>query len=219
MDRQLTRADLPMSSGHLEVATALRPHPGSRVCGDAAMAAPNRHGALLAVVDGLGHGDGAAEAAEAAVATIRQQVDGGLDEVFQTCHVALRRTRGCVMALAAVSALRPELSWAGVGNVEAAVWAPFGRLRVRLGSRPGIVGYGSATTRAEVIGYGAGDLLVIATDGIALLEALPAAARVADIAAAILEEGVRGDDDALVLVARRHSGAAPAPAAPVEAGG
>ncbi len=209
-----------MSSGHLEIATALRPHPGSLVCGDAAMAAPNRDGVLLAVVDGLGHGDGAAEAAETAVATLRGQVDGGLDEVLQTCHLALRRTRGCVMALAAVSGLRPELAWAGVGNVEAAVWAPFGRLRVRLGSRPGIVGYGSPTTHAEVIGYEAGDLLVIATDGVelAVLESLPAARSAAEIAAAILETSGRGDDDALVLVARRHAGVAPPPAAP-EVGG
>ena len=50
----------------LERGVAALTHAGERRSGDVAVFAPSQRGGLVAVIDGLGHGDGAADAAEAA---------------------------------------------------------------------------------------------------------------------------------------------------------
>jgi len=210
---------MPLAS--LEIATATRPHPGMTVCGDAALLSATRRGALVAVVDGLGHGDGAALAASMAIDTLQHGIDHPVDQLLVLCHRALQRTQGCVMAVATIASATPELVWAGIGNVEAAVWGPFGLVRARLGSRPGIVGYRVEPARPESVVYGTGDLLIVATDGIrhSGLDGVTSGEPVATIATTILERGARDDDDALVLVARRRTEAAGAASGTEEVGG
>ena len=64
---------------------------------------PERTVAL--VVDGLGHGWGAAEAAQEAVAIFRKRVRSGPGEILCYMHDALRKTRG---AVAAIAEIRPK---------------------------------------------------------------------------------------------------------------
>lgn len=199
--------EIKVGDGLLEVATASRPHPSSTVSGDASLALPTRSGALLAVVDGLGHGAGAHHAAELALTAVREQADCDLESIVDACQVAVRKSRGCVIGLVALAADAEMVQWVGVGNVEGAIWRSDGGRR-RLIGRPGIVGMGRQSVRIENLAFAPGDVLALATDGINPdgLDTPSVRGAVAETAAGILADHARADDDALVLVARRARG-------------
>ncbi|MGA8014939.1 MAG: SpoIIE family protein phosphatase [Candidatus Dormiibacterota bacterium] len=188
----------------LDVATASRAHPDSTVSGDASLAVPTRSGALLAVIDGLGHGEDAAQAANLAIATVRDWADRDLESIVDACEVAVRKSRGCVMGLVALAQEAEVLKWVGVGNVEGVIWGSDGG-HCRLVGRPGIIGMGRQRVHIASVSFAPGDVLALATDGIAPagLDAANVRGGVAEIAADILAHHARSDDDALVLVARR----------------
>ncbi len=199
--------------GPIEWAAKSRPRPGENVCGDRLLAVDvNGTGALIAVLDGLGHGAEAAEAAKCGVEVLRSAPDEPLDTLIQRCHRALSGTRGVAMTLAHIDFRSDKLSWVGVGNVTADLVAkrPAG-VEVRSSARlaGGIVGYRipEALTPQEVP-IRPGDLLVIASDGIAEnhLDDIDFSATSLAIAEQILRGHAKDNDDALVLAAR-HRGA------------
>ncbi|HSE98776.1 MAG TPA: ATP-binding protein [Blastocatellia bacterium] len=73
---------------------------------------------LLAVIDGLGHGPGAMEASRAAVLTIEEHAQAGVETIVRRTHEALRSTRGAVMGLAAIYSRTGEVEYTGVGNTD-----------------------------------------------------------------------------------------------------
>lgn len=191
-----------------EYAVASRALAGERRCGDAALVCATAAGALVAVVDGLGHGDEAARAADVAINTLRRQADLPLAALFQRCHEALQPTRGAAIALAALETSSQSLCWSGVGNIEGLLLSADGKHY--LTNRGGVVGYHLPAVPASELPIGAGDLLILATDGIAeafTLDDIPSGS--ADrIARAILDRHGKATDDALVLVLRWHGPAA-----------
>src|SRR5689334_3735657 len=93
--------------------------PGEERSGDLAVFVPTTAGALTCVIDGLGHGPEAAEAAEICAATIREHAEASARELLNACHAALTDTRGAVMTAAWFDLDQSTLAWAGVGNVDA----------------------------------------------------------------------------------------------------
>jgi phosphoserine phosphatase RsbX len=175
--------------------------------GDVHVVAAFPHGALVAVLDGLGHGPEAAAAARAAVSILEAHAGESVVALVERCHEALRKTRGAVMNLASFDARDSSMTWTGVGNVEAFL------LRADRAARPareaivprgGIVGYHLPTVRASVLSVSAGDTLIMATDGIRseFSGGLDALGSPQEIAESILSRYARGSDDALVVVAR-----------------
>ena len=131
--------------GPIEWAAKSRPRPGENVCGDRLLAVDvNGTGALIGVLDGLGHGAEAAEAANCGVEVLRNARSEPLDVLVQRCHRALSGTRGAAMTLARIDFRTDTLSWVGIGNVAADLVAkhPAG-VEVRSSARlaGGIVGY------------------------------------------------------------------------------
>src|SRR5206468_4024731 len=63
------------------------------------------HGALLATMDGLGHGEEAAAAANRAVRFLQAADSESLISLLKRCHERLRSTRGVVISLAAFNAV------------------------------------------------------------------------------------------------------------------
>jgi hypothetical protein len=190
----------------LEWAWAGRPLPGEDVSGDLALARPVAGGALLAVIDGLGHGAEAAEVAARAREVVAAHAGAPLDELLATAHAALHRTRGVTASLATVSCAG-VLTWVGVGNVESHVLRPeAGGLRREASAvlYGGVVGYRLPPVRVTVVELVPGDLVVMATDGITrdFPDQVPGTGTVARIAATVLERCASPGDDALVAVAR-----------------
>ena len=197
--------------GPIEWAAKARPRPGESVCGDRMIAVDvDGTAALIGVLDGLGHGAEAAEAASCGVDVLRAARAEPLDVLVQRCHRALSGTRGVAMTLARIDFRTDTLSWAGIGNVAADLVAkhPAG-VEVRSSARlaGGIVGYRipEALTPQQVP-IRPGDLLVITSDGIVEdhLDDIDFAASSLAIADQILRRHAKDSDDALVLAARHR---------------
>ncbi len=101
----------------LQIAGIAVPYPGERVCGDAWGTHVTSDRAVAMLVDGLGHGWGAAEAANEAIATFRQRAHLAPAEILDYTHDALRKTRGAVAAIAELRSKEQVVVFAGVGNI------------------------------------------------------------------------------------------------------
>ena len=178
--------------------------------GDQHVVAPFEGGALVAVIDGLGHGPEAALAARTAATVLRSGAGQPLRMLLDACHEALRRTRGAVMSLASFDARASTMSWSGVGNVEALLLRAGGAGREALTLRGGVVGYQLPSPREGKLPVAPGDTLVMATDGIksGFVVGLDVEGTPQEVADRIFGRHARGSDDALVVVAR-YRGAAP----------
>jgi negative regulator of sigma-B (phosphoserine phosphatase) len=189
----------------LERGVAGLAHEGERRSGDVAVFAPSSRGGLVAVIDGLGHGDAAADAAEAAAEVIKAYADDPPQRLLERCHEELRRTRGAVMTLAWFDLGARTMEWTGVGNVEARLMraAADGRFDspVVLG---GVVGYNLPQVRLSTVGIEPGDTVALATDGVAADYSVSLARGVAaqELAERVLERHGKGTDDALAVVVR-----------------
>jgi phosphoserine phosphatase RsbX len=180
---------------------------GQRESGDLHLVQPVQDGVLIAVVDGLGHGEEAAAAARLAVSTLERYAEEPPLSLLQRCHVALKGSRGVVMSLARFDAPHGTMTWLGVGNVEGVLhhvdWSERSG-RASLITRGGIVGSEVPVVQAAVIPVNAGDVLVFATDGIAsgFLSDVSAREEPQRLADQLLARYGKGTDDALVLVAK-----------------
>jgi hypothetical protein len=195
----------------LDWGVAARPIAGQAVSGDLHLVRPFDSGVLLAVIDGVGHGDAATSAARQAVAILEQHVADSVIVLVQLCHRALLRTRGVVMSLASISTKEATVTWLGVGNVEGRLLRFVPSLSHPTESvllRSGMVGYQLPSLTATVLPLAAGDLLVFATDGVrtGFDAGIDRTKSPQSIAEAILREYFKGNDDALVLVARYLGG-------------
>ncbi|MFG1933317.1 SpoIIE family protein phosphatase [Mycobacterium sp. NPDC048908] len=197
--------------GPIEWATARRPLPGEKVCGDYPIAVDVAGGAaLFGVADGLGHGAAAETAAVRAEAVVSRCRTEPLDVLLQLCHRNLTDTRGATITLARIDYELGTLSWIGIGNVTADLVAKHpGGARIRASAllAGGIVGYRIPDALAtHQVAISPGDLLVIATDGILEdhIQGIDFAAPATAIAEHILDAYSRESDDALVLAARHR---------------
>jgi negative regulator of sigma-B (phosphoserine phosphatase) len=175
--------------------------------GDLHVVAEFTRGALVGVIDGLGHGTEAACAARAAARVLEAFAGEPLAALLERCHEALHGTRGAVMSLASFDAAGSRMTWAGVGNVEGILLrasAQAGRRHEALTLRGGIVGYRLPRPHECTIPVFHGDTLILATDGIhaGFGEIASATDTPRETAESILARYSRGSDDALVLVAR-----------------
>ncbi len=192
----------------LEWGVARQTAPGESVTGDAHLLLPHQRGLLLAVIDGSGHGPEAAHAAAWAVATLRGMPECSVLEQLNRCHAALARTRGVVMTLADFNRHDQTLTLCGVGNVEAVLFraetAADNATSESALLRGGVVGAQLPAPYAAVVPVHAGDVLVMATDGVRTDFSRNTALHNPPQRAAdqLLRQHARGTDDALVLVAR-----------------
>jgi len=180
---------------------------GERFSGDLEVVHIDDSGALLAVLDGIGHGAEAFQAAEVARTVIEAHTREPVAALFERCHEALRHTRGAVMSIASIDAAAGVMSWLGVGNVRAILYQSdsSGQTSHReLLLRPGIVGAQLPPLLVEQVALRGRDTLVFATDGIrsTFADRRTAASVPEALARHIMANYRTGTDDALVLVAR-----------------
>ena len=191
----------------VEYGLAKHAHGGEGESGDMHLVCCNQNGVLIAVIDGIGHGEEAAEVAGIAAALLRSSVDEPVISLVELCHEKLKATRGVVMSLAFVSPEQKMMTWIGVGNVQGVLVRADnkkGNPQESLLLRAGVVGSKLPFLQASVLPVSQEDTLVFATDGIqsdfsAGLNAMENPQRAAD---RILNKFRSNNDDALVLVAR-----------------
>lgn len=186
----------------LEFGAATRPKRGATVSGDRYFVHTGNGSALLAVIDGLGGGTAAAQAADRALAAIEAHHERPLEQIMQAAHQACLGTRGAVIGLLRLDLQQHSGCFVGVGNIGIQIVS---QEAVRPISRNGIVGYRLPTLLAQPISYQPGDLFILFSDGISNRVALhpgqhllPAQA----LAEAIMAEFGKDSDDVTVVVAR-----------------
>jgi hypothetical protein len=181
--------------------------PGQGESGDHHLVCCNQNAILIAAIDGIGHGEEAANAAKAATLILRAGVDEPVISLVEQCHEKLRWTRGVVLSLASIDMAHGMMTWLGVGNVQGVLMragAINGTVQEMLLLRGGVIGSQLPPLQATVLPIAKGDTVLFATDGVRSdfaenLTALENPQRAAD---RILRQFQNGNDDALVLVAR-----------------
>ncbi|HYK11332.1 MAG TPA: SpoIIE family protein phosphatase [Gemmatimonadales bacterium] len=191
----------------LEWGVAARPLPGEHESGDHFLVKTIDGGAAIAVVDGLGHGADAAAAARRAVATVEAAARDPIPILFRRCHDALVGTRGVVMSVAVIDSKHSQITWAGVGNVDAWLLRPHaagGKVRTSLVPRGGVLGRGVPPLAPVTLALDPGDLLMFATDGIreGFVESVSLQDAPQRSASRIMATHGKGTDDALILVVK-----------------
>ena len=147
------------------LAALTRAMTGETACGDAWASRVDAGQTSLLLVDGLGHGELAAAAANRAVRAFETEL-GDLPpaRALQRLDEALRGTRGAAAAIVRIDAAATTLTFAGIGNI--AAWIDDGERRRSLVSAPGIVGSFRRMTREVQVPLTAGALVVLHSDGL-----------------------------------------------------
>jgi anti-sigma regulatory factor (Ser/Thr protein kinase) len=189
----------------IQVGVVSEPIRGEEVCGDGWYARDSPSGALLMVVDGLGHGPFASEAAREAERVAASSEETSLKGILTDVNDALKKTRGAAGAVARIDLERGLLTFAGIGNVCAAIVSKgVGR---GLTSHNGTLGHTMERIQEFTYPWSPESILVMHSDGLVSrweLERYPGVwNKPASVIAALLHRDfVRGRDDVTVLVAK-----------------
>jgi anti-sigma regulatory factor (Ser/Thr protein kinase) len=183
--------------------------PGEQACGDRWAVTARRAGMTVAVVDGLGHGPLAAEAAELAVQAFQRHAAARPRAVLAAMHVGLHGTRGAAAAVVELDDERALLTFVGVGNIAGVVVA--GGATRGMVSHNGIVGQIMANLQEFTYPWPPGALVVLHSDGITArwkLDAYPDLEHhhPSLIAAILYRDFSRGRDDTTVVVLKGPPG-------------
>ncbi len=194
--------------GKSAVAIVGRALAGETASGDDATFVRSDDAVIAGLIDGVGHGEAAQEAANAAAAELRARAADPIDETLGAIDHALEGGRGAVMAIARVDHVTRVLEHAGAGNITARLVHRDGTV-VHLAGVSRSLGLRQRARRLLVDRSDASDLLalVMYTDGLSSRIDLAAARdllREPPLIAAhqLLLRHARPDDDATVLVLR-----------------
>jgi anti-sigma regulatory factor (Ser/Thr protein kinase) len=186
-----------------------RPCPGMRANGDAYVVRfAGQDETLAVVIDGLGHGEGAQEAARVAQDHIERNAHLELEVLFERLHAMMRRTRGAVIGAARIEAAKGTVRFLGVGNIDATILQN-GKF-VSLVSLNGIVGHCMRTLRSFSHEWTPGCCLVMCSDGVRNawrqeLAREQLAGHPETLSETILAQYARSTDDATAVAVRQKS--------------
>jgi anti-sigma regulatory factor (Ser/Thr protein kinase) len=137
---------------------------GETVCGDAYLILPGKSRSLYMIADGLGHGPGAQEAAEEAVAVTKRYSVETPVEILTRAHDALKKTRGAAMSVAIVDHERMAITYGGIGNISAALITGTGSRS--LVSQNGTLGASFSRAQEFIYPYESNSSLLMFSDGL-----------------------------------------------------
>jgi len=157
------------------------------------------------VVDGLGHGAGAADAADMAVRHFAPQPSRTPGVHLAILHEALRSTRGAAAAVACIDRRSRTVTFAGVGNVTGAIVTPAASRQ--LVSMSGTLGHVAHRIREFTYAWSDDAVLVMHSDGLSGrwdLERYPGLiGRHPSLVAGVLFRDYHRDRDDVTVVAAR----------------
>jgi anti-sigma regulatory factor (Ser/Thr protein kinase) len=203
---QLWAQPLPKESprARLELGVICLPKPGEAMNGDSwAMRWQAGHNFIL-IVDGLGHGPGAATAAHEAVRVFQNASIVDPAVLLEKMHQALHSTRGAVVALAAITPGN-QATFVGVGNIAGTVLTE-DRVQHTI-SHNGTVGHTIHRIQPFAYPWTTQSLLILHSDGLGTRWNLNAYPGLRErhpslIAGVLYRDFKRGTDDVTVLVVK-----------------
>ena len=114
-------ADSGQEVAGLNIAMAKRSYQGNPHCGDGYASWEHDGIITLCIIDGLGHGVRAEEAAQAAERYVGAHLAEPLSEIFSGCDADIRHSRGVVMGIAVVDENQGTITYREVGNTSARI--------------------------------------------------------------------------------------------------
>ena len=189
----------------LQIAGMAIPYPGERVCGDGWSCHSQPERTITLLVDGLGHGWEASEAAKEAIETFRRRVELPPGQILHYLHEALRKTRGAVAAIAEIRPKENSLVFAGVGNISCSLFSK--DASQSFVSHNGTLGGRTSKIQEFRAAWPADAVLVLHSDGLQAKWDLTSYAGLASrhpaiIGGALLRDFRRQRDDASVVVVK-----------------
>ena len=202
------KPDKHVKKAIFEIGVVSEPISGESECGDGWGTRTFPNGTAVMVVDGLGHGILAAEAAREAERVLARSQHTAPHNIIEDIHDALKKTRGAAGALARIDLQERRLYFSGIGNVSASIIGP-GSSR-GLASHNGTLGHYIQRVQEFTLPWNENSVLVMHSDGLTSrwdLQGYPGIlTKHASVIAAILHRDFsRGRDDATVLVAKAAS--------------
>ena len=181
------------------------PLPGESVSGDAWCSSVSNDRSVHLVVDGLGHGQMASEAAVEAVRIFKSCCNLGPELILKEIHAGLTKTRGAAVSVAEVLPHKGVLNYSGAGNIAAAIYT--GGNTKSLVSMNGTVGHAVQKFQQFSHSWERNSLLIMHSDGIQTRWNVEqysglGSRHPALIAAVLYRDFRRERDDATVLVVR-----------------
>jgi serine/threonine protein phosphatase PrpC len=191
---------IPLQLGAVSVAVR-----GESVCGDGWALKSTADTQFILVVDGLGHGPYASEAAREAERVLAETNSNSPAAILRDCHDALKKTRGAAGAVAAVSKEKGIVSFAGVGNISATLAS--GTARRGMASYNGTLGHQLHKLQEFNFPWNDDSVLIMHSDGVGTKWELNHYPGIINrhsslIAAVLYRDFNRERDDATVLVAK-----------------
>jgi anti-sigma regulatory factor (Ser/Thr protein kinase) len=186
--------------------------PGEDVCGDGwRLSVNDDDGRLtLLIVDGLGHGPSANEAAQRACELFDGNTTASPHALVEAAHTRLSGTRGAAVAIASIDPSAGKLAYAGVGNI-AGTLISSPDARRGLFSHNGTVGHQVRKVQEFEYPWTPASVLIMHSDGLQTrwnLANYPGLIRrhPAVIAGVLYRDFKRGRDDLTVVAVSRFDG-------------
>lgn len=201
----------PAAPYALDFGGATRPRPLFEANGDAFLLQKFPGGMLVALIDGLGHGERAQRSAGVALRYLQLHCREPLGSLFRGAGQVCRATDGVVMAAARFEfGNAVTFSFASVGNIETRLFGPL--TKERLVVRRGILGANAPDPYISHHVWSAGSTLVLHSDGVAanwrLDDFRNANTETASaLAQSMLNRLAKDEDDATVVVVREPGAA------------
>lgn len=203
--RWVRHPDTPGVLNPFAIGAASRPHPLMPVNGDSFVVKQWGQKALVAVIDGLGHGQPAHRAAETARQYVENHFDAPLSSIFTGVARACVATRGVVMAAALFDGAQEIFSFASLGNVEARIFNSSNHARLLI--TRGILGHTNKIPAVKNFPWDPNSVFVMHSDGLLSrwhwAEFMFANELPSRIAQRLLSMLARKEDDATVIVVKR----------------
>lgn len=201
--RKILRQAFPLDVGVVSAAVK-----GEEVCGDGWGVKKTADSLLFMVVDGLGHGILAAEAAREAERIFAMAGSDSAIPILQDAHTSLKNTRGAAMAITSLRLDGQIVSFAGIGNIGASIVRT--ETSRGMASHNGTIGHHLDRIQEFVFPWDAGSLLVMHSDGLKSgwdLKRYPGVwnKHPALIAGMLYRDFSRERDDVTVLIAKNRS--------------
>ncbi|WKN32181.1 anti-sigma regulatory factor [Porifericola rhodea] len=182
--------------------------PGEKLCGDGyyLIYKPETQTFQLLLLDGLGHGEGAYEASQAAIAAYQQIKKDEPAEVLKTIHQEIKKTRGAVAMALAYEAQDTTISYCGVGNISGKMIA-YNKTK-HFSSFNGIVGHAmSSRINNQKIKWERGSQLLLHSDGLVSRSDPSKYTQLqnhdpAILAACLYRDYSRGNDDTTIIICK-----------------
>lgn len=147
-----------------DIGAASRAYPGLQLNGDAFVIKHWPNHSIVAVIDGVGHGQFAHKAAQSARNYIETHYRSPLAELFLGAARACRATRGVVMTIIVLEWRSRQIQFCGVGNIETRMYNI--ETDKHFSVRRGIVGMKMPRPKISTEKWDQDSILILYSDGV-----------------------------------------------------